>query len=1020
MLPKFKRAARNLDGGAHFTVVSKTTDAWEKIRGSRPFARTRHNTSGLQLIKTADRTLLIAPLATERSADDDRTARPDTSFVVLERFKEGPKKSKTKETLFHPVRTDLSADKSVSLYRREDGKWAVYGAKSTTTNPAAWLTADDASRLSALRPDGSICKVGNRELCGVTLHSGYDLKTHQKQAVIERERTPNGIRYRLLDGNLKPGADVAPIDGSPAEERFVSELLDRVAANHRWPDAQTRTLAQHAALTAFHAGAGVADAAALSELMLLSARTDLGDNATAAYGQAAAIAGTLLAQGQPFDQVRSATIDLLRTAEWLQAGAPETPASGETADIADAISDIREAPRSTRSGATSEPSATVNAEEAARYALRTALRTAQEANFDGYADALVQTRSADRHGQGPQMSALHALAREYFVEKVTDVGTLRAVAQRAAGSGIAKMQDHAATLGREAAALDKDIADTRDLLAQAERAGATPPLDTSGFSTAARRTSAEISQNTGWTSRLFGWGTGRAATTSSTPRPTAASERTVGRRDDASSLRDTSPAPIHSTGDVAALRATLRTQTDQAALLHARAHDLSTQVERITRTLGPGVDAMVAALIDAHGQTPGNQSAALSASTAAWRAVAEGADAANTAQAASTAHLARLAGGDDDAAQTVGARMASLCNDGIADPGTDAARAHQLSLVQSAIHGEAPWTEASANNAMLNAVAALPSLVSAEDVGKKNRTDTAAILKASAPAPTAADTLVLATGAAPMFHRVKPPAAPKVALSESEASGIPERYEAIATRFDPSKGAPVDGLNHAKVRTVTDAGFQNPTGVGATHYMIELAGSKGRQWVDFAWSANMNQLYGEVSVKPTRHATSAPTAAGNNPSADDDHDVGAEVKVVVAFNGFSAKWESFAKRTSDLKTRTDAAMHEIDQLVTSRDSSLSWRNLSYSGADSGHLDNIVPQFKIRIEEEIRLFAQGRHSQPLFKDNLSKLFIELAQSIESDRSRKKSITRHQIDSTVRVVAAVAVGGGIGGARLGAVF
>jgi hypothetical protein len=73
-----------------------------------------------------------------------------------------------------------------------------------------------------------------------------------------------------------------------------------------------------------------------------------------------------------------------------------------------------------------------------------------------------------------------------------------------------------------------------------------------------------------------------------------------------------------------------------------------------------------------------------------------------------------------------------------------------------------------------------------------------------------------------------------------------------------------------------------------------------------------------------------------------------------------------------------------------------------------------------MEEEIRLFVQGRHSQPAFKENLAKMFIDLVEKIEGDRSRKKAILRHQIDAMIRIVIAVVIGGGVGGARVAAAF
>ncbi|HEY9348678.1 MAG TPA: hypothetical protein VIQ53_25335, partial [Inquilinus sp.] len=234
---------------------------------------------------------------------------------------------------------------------------------------------------------------------------------------------------------------------------------------------------------------------------------------------------------------------------------------------------------------------------------------------------------------------------------------------------------------------------------------------------------------------------------------------------------------------------------------------------------------------------------------------------------------------------------------------------------------------------------------------------------------------------------------------------IPKHYEPVETRFDPAKAVAVDEWKHAKIRQVTDLGLVGDAGPSTTTYIIEVTGPKGPYWADFDWSPNANQLYGEIPIKPSGGAADG---------------LAAEAKTVIAYSGVTSDWGSFEQRSKDLKARTDAAVAEVARLLTSRDHDGSMTQLRYHGEQSGHLANLLPHVKTRMEEEIRLFVQGRHSQPAFKENLAKMFVDLVEKIEADRSRKKAITRHQIDTMIRVVIAIVIGGGVGGARVAAGF
>jgi hypothetical protein len=980
LLPRFRRAARKLDSGVHHVVASQIADAWQTCRNNRPFARSRRNRSGLQVVKTAERTFVIAPAGPDIDTRENTTRR---QFVVLERVKDDPKNGKARPSRFHPVCADLSVDKRVSFYRREDGTWSVLGGPpsgGTTT----WLAPDDVDRFVSLRAGSGVTVVGNRELCAVTLHSGHATSAEKKQAVIARESTPDGNRYRVLDSDLQLGCDVAPFDGASAEQPFIHDLLGRVVKQYRWPDGETLSLARHVAVTAFRAGASVADAATLSEWILLAAHTDLGERAKSAYGQTAATAGNMLRHGIPLAQVSRSVRDLVRSAEWLHAGMPVPAPLPSTV----AVTEATDTPTIVEAGGLSRDDALLAMH-------RTAIQGAQDATFGGFGVDVAHTRTTSRRDHGALMSALHAVARELYVEKVESAATLQAVAGRATDNALAALRNRAEALNTEAEGKEAEIAQTRMRRRETEAVAAHAAA---ARVTTHRPTTASTPEG-GWLSRFLGWRTRRDAT--------------------GPDVRDANAT--ESTLDTAALDATLHAQEARATSLRARAQAVAARANLIETTMSPCIEAMISAILDAKAHAPADQIAALNAGTAAWQATAHGTDPAGAALSARTTHLACLSGADHDAAQTAGMYMAVLCRNGAVTTdaaGSDAAHAYRLTLAQAAMHGDRPWTREDGASAMLGALAALSTIQATEGAPKEDRLRIADMLKTRVPTVRDAETLPPAGVDRLLFRSVDPAPIKKPPLSTSTVSGIPMHYQAVPTRLDASTAEAVPGLNHAKIRTLTDSGFQSPSGIGATHYLIELAGPQGRQWVDFDWSANTNQLYGEVSIKPMRppRAEGIDVASAN----DADDDVGGEAKVLVAYNGFSARWESMSQRTTDLKVRTDAAMREIDHLITSRDATLSWRNLSYAGAKSGYLENLLPHIKTRVEEEIRLFAQGRHSQPLFKDNVSKLFIDLAQSVERDRSRKKAITRHQLDTTIRLVTAVALGAGIGGARLGAMF
>lgn len=537
----------------------------------------------------------------------------------------------------------------------------------------------------------------------------------------------------------------------------------------------------------------------------------------------------------------------------------------------------------------------------------------------------------DRQALGPDLSAINAAARELLIEKKIPTEGLAAVAARAAEKRIALVREHAETVSAEAARLS-------DEMGQLEVRIATLAADLA-----------------------------------------KASEQ-----------------------DQAAIRVSLDYERGKQAKLaeiliqqQARVDAADRDLAAVSGDAGPRIAAAIKALEAAHAAAPGQQHAAVAAAKAASAAMRSGDDAVRAERAADAAHLAALAGADEDGAEVAGRLMAEYHD--AAEGALDDldAKAAQAAIVQVVID-DAPANPADRRRQLLAAAAATAAL---------EGTNLAAAA-AMGPAVAAADVPPPAAGVRPppVFSMADPDARP-AGTAAPVLPAIPKHYEPVETRFDPARAVAVDEWKHAKIRQVTDLGLVGDAGPSTTTYIIEVMGPKGRYWADFDWSPNANQLYGEIPIKPTG-------AAGDG--------LAAQAKTVIAYSGITSDWGSFEQRTKDLKARTDAAFAEVARLLTSRDHDGDLTQLRYHGEKSGHLANLLPFVKTRMEEEIRLFVQGRHSQPAFKKNLSDMFEGLVEKIEGDRSRKKAIVRHQVDTLIRVVLTIVIGGGVGGARVAAGF
>ncbi|WP_225770641.1 hypothetical protein [Inquilinus sp. Marseille-Q2685] len=563
----------------------------------------------------------------------------------------------------------------------------------------------------------------------------------------------------------------------------------------------------------------------------------------------------------------------------------------------------------------------------------TVIAVAHETAGARLATAQAAVAAQDRRALGPDLSAINAAARELLIEKKIPTEGLTAVAARAAEKRVALVRGHAEDLSAQAAK-------TRDELG--------------GVEVGIAKLEADLANAT-------------------TDRDQAAIQASL----------------EYERRKRAELTAAWRRQGQQAQAAEV-------ELAAVSGDAGPRIAAAVKALEAAHAAAPDRQHAAVAAAKAASTAMRSGDDPVRAERAAGAAHLAALAGADEDGAEVAGRLMADYLDAAAGSLDDLDAKAAQAAIVQLVIDG-VPADADARKRQLLAAAAATAAL----EAAKPNPAAAAAM----GPAVAAADaTPAAGIHAPPVFSMADPNAGP-AGKTAPALPAIPKHYEPVETRFDPAKAVAVDEWKHAKIRQVTDLGLVGASAPSTTTYIIEVMGPKGRYWADFDWSPNANQLYGEIPIKPS--------AAGADGLA-------AQARTVIAYNGITGDWGSFEQRARDLTARTDAAFAEVARLLTSRDHDGSLSQLRYHGGESGHMANLLPYVRTRMEEEIRLFVQGRHSQPAFKENLSKMFIDLVEKIEGDRSRKKAILRHQVDTMIRIVIAIVIGGGVGGARVAAGF
>lgn len=564
-------------------------------------------------------------------------------------------------------------------------------------------------------------------------------------------------------------------------------------------------------------------------------------------------------------------------------------------------------------------------------------------------------RTMDRSALGPDLTAINTAARELFIEK-RPAGQIAAAAYAAAQRAVRSLRTNASRT-------EKSLRETESALAFAQ-------ADVAAL-LAEHPAAQHASRSTWWPFSLSGQRASAISEDAENPRLVAYKTRLDATRKK--------------------LRNVQRAYDDARENHLAATHQVSLVVDDDQRRLR--CDVVVQALSDARNAAPDRQGAAMVAARAACETFGADGDQAMARHAAATAHLAALAGATEHDSLVAAHLFASRWGAGDREPAT--VRAQQIAYAQVARAGipdddaRPAWTlAASAAAAFLNEHGA--------DVKTAARLMGDAVTQVKPLAPRES----LRNEA--LYRVIGSPSAPR--SPSGQLPTFPAHYEAIESPHNPHTAALVDEWKHAKIRQVLNPGFHSESGLSTTTYIIELTGENGQYWTNFEWSPNANQLYGEVAIKP------------HGASVDDK---AAHAKAVVAYNGVSGKWQSFEQRSNDMTVATIEALKKIEEIVTSRDDRLTLTRLPYSGKDSGHMQNLIEEYKLKAELQIRLFVQGRNSQPKFVDQMTSLYIELAGKLEGDRSRKKAIIRHQIDSFVRI-ASVLVGTSLGAARVAGTF
>lgn len=892
----------------------------------RPDVSKSRTRNGRVKITLGERTFFAGTIMVER---DGKT---EPMKVLAERGFHGSDELKERQA-FYPLNKDLLPDTSVRLIKKPHGEWGVLGGAKIDASQD-WLPADALDTLERMSYKSGFHQVGRREFCVAPVMEGPKLSDTSKPVMIERIRgaTPDADRYSVLNPDLSEAGTVALVDDPARADPFVSEIVSHFKG---WgaQDSQGRALAEAAAVSAFHGGASVEDAIALSEDLVLGAKVSLdAGGAAEIYAAAGAGAGLVRRAGAGQETAARTARAVTRMAEAMQVHAGTGPDSRKLASLKAAYADAA-------------------------------------SGFDGMRASVVERSRA----AGPDITAIHAAARQLFIEKTIPAKDLPGVAKEAARRRVAVLANADRQSGDKLSAADIELGTAKATVAELE----------AELADQRKRPAPADAGGSRWGSALFSsW---RKRPAGETPVDTPPDKHTVA---------------IESRLDAA--KTTLRAVEARRNAVMDAGHTVHEEAGLVADDRKAHYDAAVKALLTASKAAPGKQNAAVIAARAACAASAEHGDPQTAERAAVTAHLAMLGGASERDALAAASLLArSLSRPGDPQDSADIP-SMQVAYAQAACAGgELAAQDGQDGPSRQRTLAAAAAAECLRD--PKVDLSTVAALMGDPVSQARPFSSLDRTRSAPLFYSAEANASPRKA-GQRRPGAVPEGYEAVESALNPVTAASIEKLEHAKIRKVENLGVNSDSGLSATHYMVQIRGDTGLYWSDLAWSGNMNQLYGEIPIRPR--------------DASDDQ-LAAQATAVVAYNGVTAEWESFEQRSKDLTAKVSATLKEIEKTVISRDDNWGFSRLPYHGRSSGYMQNIVGSYNTLAEEEIRLFVQGRQSQPAFKMKMASLFAELASKLEGDRSRKKAIIRHQIDATIRAAAVVA-GTGVGVARVVAAF
>lgn len=394
--------------------------------------------------------------------------------------------------------------------------------------------------------------------------------------------------------------------------------------------------------------------------------------------------------------------------------------------------------------------------------------------------------------------------------------------------------------------------------------------------------------------------------------------------------------------------------------------------------------AGVRALVAANKAAPEEWNIAQIAARAACETFRKPGDEERSRLAAATAHIALLGGASESDAM-VAAHLFATNYDNFLPVEDEDLHATQVVYAQVASSsGSYPADPLKQRTQMLAAAAAIDTLAR-PDVNHKAVAQLFGKFVVGAKSPAAAPKLraaVFVSGETPAKELEKPP----------KLSVIPENYAPVVSPYDGNRAVPVRGWEHAGLRQIEIPGVEGEKET-KNIYLIETKAHEGlgTVWTEFDWAGNVNLGYGEITVRP-RDAKPGDTAGHR--------------KVLVPYNGFSQQWETFEQRARDIREKAEAVMAENDHLIESRDNNWGLTRVPYHGKKSRYLDNVLPQFQEKMQQEIMLVARGRRTLPAFKAAMADAIISLSDKLEGDRNRKKAILRYQVDTIVRGIATVA--------------